>query len=303
MDFETLMLAAPVTGAVGVLAFAFATGSLAGRRSARARLHAFVGGTTAAADARPHRTNRSLGANARRSGPRSPAWLAGREMPLLAMVVVPGLALVLSGQIILAIAAAFQVVVFAMLWGHNLVAARAALLDEQTLPTVLRLASSLRSGSSLMQAMEAVAENGPTPTREVFAAAVREVGMGAALDDALDNLARKIGTEDYAILAQVLNVQRRIGGNLAQVLDQIAATIRERIALRQEVATLTAQQRLSTWILVLLPYAVLGLFLVLDRAFLAPLVTTVPGRVVLLLAAIWQAAGTWALRWAGKIPV
>ena len=273
--------------------------ALRARAAARSRLQGFVAQLAPTAQ----RASLRMPQRVRRRGLPRPEWLSGREVPIALLLFVPAAVLLTTGQLFFAVASIFQVLVFTSLWGQNLLDARARMLDTQTLPAVLRLSGYLRAGASLHQAMLAIAENSPSPTRDEFARAMHEVEMGASLDDALDALAERIGTRDYGILAQVLTVQRRLGGNLVQVLDQVAETIRQRVALRQEVATLTAQQRLSTWILVLLPYAVLGLFFVLDRGFLAPLVTTTPGRGVLLIASVLQAMGVAALRIVGRISV
>jgi tight adherence protein B len=217
------------------------------------------------------------------------------------LVGAPAGAFVLSHALLLAAAAGLEAVLFATLMSQNLVAARAGRLHAQTLPTLLRLSAVLRSGASLVQAMETVADEGPSPTREEFARTLTEVAMGSALDDALERLAQRIGTADYTLLALVLKVQRRLGGNLPQVLDNLAETVRERVMLQKELATLTAQQRLSTWILVLLPVAILGLFSLIDRSFVTPLFTTDAGHMLVLVAAVLQLVGGLALRWAGRI--
>jgi tight adherence protein B len=204
--------------------------------------------------------------------------------------------LVLTRSWVLALAAVFETAALVTLWGHDLTSARKGQLIDQTLPTVLRMSATLRAGASLGQAMEAVAADGPSPTREEFRRALQEVESGLSLDDALDRLAGRIGTEDYQALSVSLTVQRRVGGNLAQVLDSLADTARQRIRLRQQVGALTAQQRLSTWILMLLPMVIAAFFLVVDSSFLAPLVATSEGHLMLLVAGFLQLCGSFALR-------
>lgn len=301
MTPDLFALAAPVTGALTVLVLvACAVPILSARRATVGRLRAFV--DSVAAVESPLTTAAYVGPA--KSRPRRlavPSVLVGRELPALALIVVCVAVWIASGELVLCLAAGLQVVVFSSLGSQSLMAGRARLLDSQTLPTVLRLAGVLRAGGSLSQAMEAVSQDGPSPTRDEFARALDEVAVGQSVDDALERLAERVGTADYMILSQILSVQRRLGGNLPQVLDTIAATIRDRISLRQEVETLTAQQRLSTWILVMLPFCVLMLFFVLEREFLAPLVTTAAGRIVLLVASLMQLAGSWFLRMAGRI--
>jgi Flp pilus assembly protein TadB len=297
--WEILELAAPVTGGLAVLVLvAGAAPVLLDRRAAASRLQAFVASPSPA----PTQPSAAVPARRRLRVP-LPGWLAGRLRLVCLLVAAPTAAYLLSRDLALATAAELEGLLFAALLSQQLVAARAGKLDNQTLPTLLRMSAVLRSGGSLVQAMQTIAERGPSPTRDEFAHTLSEVALGAPLDDSLERLARRIGTPDYTLLALVLKVQRRLGGNLPQVLDNLAETIRQRVMLRKELATLTAQQRLSTWILVLLPLAILGLFTLLDRSFVAPLFTTDIGHSLLLAAAALQLAGGWALRWAGRISV
>jgi Flp pilus assembly protein TadB len=307
MFADTLALAAAVMGGLAVLLLATrVVPILLARRAAASRLDAFVVGS-AAWPARPA----TLGADQAMRMVRFPrqvrlplpGWLAGRLRAVCVVLGAPVGAYLLWADSALAAAAALEAVLLVSLWGQSLVAVRASQLDAQTLPTLLRLSAVLRSGGSLVQAMEMVAEKGPHPTREEFARTLKEVAVGAALDDALERLAQRVGTGEYTLLALVLKVQRRLGGNLPQVLDNVAETVRQRVMLRKELGTLTAQQRLSTWILVLLPVGIGGLFFVIDRSFMAPLFTTDIGRLLVLLAAALQLMGGWALRWAGRIVV
>jgi tight adherence protein B len=295
VGFDFITLTAPLVGGLAMLLLAGRTlPALAARSTASARLRTFVG--------EPHQA-RTAARSRRRLLPRDrPTWLAGRELTLAMLIVAPTAVQVLTGQVLLTIAATCQVLMFSGLLGQQLLAARLRLLDVQTLPTVLRLAAIMRAGGSLGQAIEAVAHDGPVPTRDEFARATHEIGLGTSMDAALDRLAARVGTSDYAILAHVLTVQRRVGGNLPMVLDSIAETVRQRIELRREIATLTAQQRLSTWVLVVLPYLVLMLFMLADRTYLKPLFTTEMGEGLVLAAAVMQMVGSWALRLAGRIP-
>src|SRR5260370_41668499 len=174
-------------------------------------------------------------------------------MPLLMLVLVPAGVHLLTGKPLLTMAATCQVVLFSTLLGQQLLSARRTLLDDQTLPTVMRMAATMRAGGSLGQSIEAISHDGPAPTRDEFGRAVREIKLGTSIDVALDRLATRVGTADYGILAHILTVQRRVGGNLPQVLDGLADTVRSRIDVRRQVASLTAQQRLSPWVVGALP--------------------------------------------------
>jgi tight adherence protein B len=129
------------------------------------------------------------------------------------------------------------------------------------LPDMLNLmVNGLRAGYSTMQAMEAISKELPSPINDEFKRVVQEMQIGIPMDVALDNLFRRIPSDDLDFVITAINVQREVGGNLSEILDSISFTIRERIRIKGEVRVLTAQVRTSGTILSLVPF---GLALVL----------------------------------------
>jgi tight adherence protein B len=122
------------------------------------------------------------------------------------------------------------------------------------------MVNGLRSGYSVLQAMEAVSREMPPPISSEFGRVVQEVQIGLPLDQALGNMLRRIKSDDLDLVITAVNVQREVGGNLAEILDVISFTIRERVRIKGEVRTLTAQGRYSGYVISLLP---IGLALVL----------------------------------------
>jgi tight adherence protein B len=122
------------------------------------------------------------------------------------------------------------------------------------------MVNGLRSGYSVLQAMEAVSREMPSPISSEFARVVQEVQIGLPLDQAMGNMLRRIKSDDLDLVITAVNVQREVGGNLAEILDVISFTIRERVRIKGEVRTLTAQGRYSGYVISLLP---IGLALVL----------------------------------------
>ncbi len=120
--------------------------------------------------------------------------------------------------------------------------------------------NALRSGYSVLQAMESIATELPPPVSREFERVVQEVRLGLGLEQALANMYRRVPSEDLDLVITAVNIQREVGGNLAEVLDTISFTIRERVRIKGEIKTLTAQGRISGWIISLLP---VGLGLVL----------------------------------------
>jgi tight adherence protein B len=133
---------------------------------------------------------------------------------------------------------------------------------EQLPDTITLLANSLRAGSSFLQGMELVTREARPPISEEFERVVREMQLGVALQPALNNLVRRVASEDLELMVTAIQIQSQVGGNLATVLDAIAFTIRERVRIQGEIQTLTAMQRYSGYVITLLPVG-LGLILLL----------------------------------------
>jgi tight adherence protein B len=122
------------------------------------------------------------------------------------------------------------------------------------------MANGLRSGYSLLQAMDAVGREMPEPMSLEFKRVVREVGLGVDTEKAFVNLLRRVPSDDLDLMITAINVQHEIGGNLAEILEIIGFVIRERVRIKGEIAVLTAQGQLSGYIISGLPVA-LGLLL------------------------------------------
>lgn len=145
-------------------------------------------------------------------------------------------------------------------WVRRRKLARQRKFNEQLPDMVTLMAGALRTGYAFMQSLELVAREGVEPTRTEFSRVVREVGVGIPPEEALSHLVERMQSEDLNLLVTAVNVQREVGGNLVEVLEIIAATIRERLKLLGEVGVLTAQQQLSGYIISMLPVG-LGLLL------------------------------------------
>jgi tight adherence protein B len=123
----------------------------------------------------------------------------------------------------------------------------------------------LRAGYSTMQALEAVSRELPTPISDEFRRVVQEMQIGISMDKALENLLRRIPSEDLDFVVTAINVQREVGGNLAEILDTISFTIRERVRIKGEIRIMTAQVRTSGAVLSLIP-----VFLAIALWFVSP---------------------------------
>lgn len=168
---------------------------------------------------------------------------------------------------------------------------RSQLLAGQLADALTLLSNSLKAGYSFLQALDTVSREMPPPIAQEFARTVKEISLGTDVDYALKALAKRANSEDLDLVITVVQIQRQIGGNLAEILDTIATTIRERIRIKGEIKTLTAQGRISGLVVSLLPVA-LGVFLYLTNPeYLSLLFVTTAGRYMLLFAVVSQLIG------------
>ncbi len=142
--------------------------------------------------------------------------------------------------------------------------------------TITLLANSLRAGSSFLQGIELVTREARPPISEEFERVVREMQLGLALQPALNNLVRRVASEDLELMVTAIQIQSQVGGNLATVLDTIAHTIRERIRIHGEIQTLTAMQRYSGYVITLLPVGLAALLFVISPSYMVAMVNKPP---------------------------
>jgi len=156
--------------------------------------------------------------------------------------------------------------------------------------------NSLRAGHSFAQALQVVGEDMGGPISEEVNRMQAEMQLGVAVEEALERANDRIGSDDFDLVVTAILIQRQIGGNLAEVLERITETIRERVRLKQEVKALTAQGRLSGAIFMLLPVGVGALLYVLNPAYISVLFTRQLGWAMLVLAVVGQAIGYVLIR-------
>lgn len=173
---------------------------------------------------------------------------------------------------------------------------RRAAFAQQLDGTLQLLASNLRAGYSTMQALASVAKDADEPTSTEFARAVNETRVGRPVVAALETVADRMQSGDFEWAVQAVAINREVGGSLAEVLDGVSGTIRERGQIRRHVAALSAEGKLSAVILMLLPFAVAGMVLLTNPGYLEPLVTTPFGIVLLAIGVVMLTVGGLWLR-------
>jgi len=165
------------------------------------------------------------------------------------------------------------------------------------------LANSLRSGYSMLQSMETVAKELPAPISIEFSRVVREVGLGLSNEQAMNNMLRRIQSDDLDLMITAINVQHEVGGNLAEILEVIGHTIRERVRIKGEIRVLTAQGMISGYIISFLPIA-LGLILYLmNPDYIAAMFQEVCGWIMISVAVTGIITGFIAIQKIVRIEV
>ena len=157
--------------------------------------------------------------------------------------------------------------------------------------TITLLANSLRAGSSFLQGIELVTREARPPISEEFERVVREMQLGLALQPALNNLVRRVASEDLELMVTAIQIQSQVGGNLATVLDSIAHTIRERIRIVGEINTLTAMQRYSGYVITLLPVGLAGLLFLISPTYISVMLENPPEMLGLPMGSVFFLVG------------
>jgi tight adherence protein B len=173
---------------------------------------------------------------------------------------------------------------------------RQAAFAEQLDEVLQLLASNLRAGHSLLQSLDALSQEVDQPAADEIGRIVNQVRVGRDISAALDESALRLGSQDWAWLAQAIAIHRQVGGNLADVLDRVGETIRERSRIRRQVRALSAEGRMSGWVLTGLPVAVALLLAVINPDYLGRFTQSFLGYLMLGTAVVLLVVGTLVIR-------
>jgi len=146
-------------------------------------------------------------------------------------------------------------------------ASRLYAFNNQLGNVLMQIAGSMRAGYGLLQAIDFVAHEMPAPAGLEFAQVVREVKLGSSLMEALDSMADRVGSDDLMLIVTAVRIHHETGGNLAEILDMVSGTIRERVRIKGELRTLTAQQRYSGYVLAALPILLFFVLMLLNPEY------------------------------------
>ena len=261
---------------------------------------------------RPTRTlaERLLGEGARRASLEDQLELAGITTPsttvVLRLVIVAALALLLGTGVallrpsIVAWVLPLGLVAFTVLGARFLlerrITRRRLAFADQLDDTLSLVASGLRAGHSLPRAMDAVSQEAESPTAEEFARILNQHRLGRDLGEAIGLSAARMQSDDLAWVSQAVAIHREVGGNLSEVLDHVGETIRERSQVRRQVATLSAEGRMSANVLIALPVLIAVVLAVISPGYLTAFLTTPLGWAMIAGGLVLFAIGIVWLR-------
>jgi tight adherence protein B len=149
--------------------------------------------------------------------------------------------------------------------------------NNQLGDTLTLLSNAIKAGYSFAQAIDTVAKNAVAPISDEFGRAVREMNLGGSPDEALSNITKRIASADFDLVATAYAIHRTVGGNLAEILDNIAYTIRERVRIKGEIATLTAQARASGTLITFLPLVLATFMFFVTPTYFRPMFDSIIG--------------------------
>ena len=192
--------------------------------------------------------------------------------------------------------AGMGILLMMILWVRIRVDRRRKAFTEQLGDCLTTVANALRAGYSFQQAMDVVAKEMEPPMSSEFERVTTDVAMGVTLEDALEEMNKRVGSPDFDLVVTAVLIQREIGGNLAQILDSISNTINERIRMKREINALTAQGRFSAWVLMGLPFVVAAFCWTFNHEQMLIFVNEDMGRIAAVVVVVMMIIGMLIIR-------
>src|ERR1700693_448786 len=168
--------------------------------------------------------------------------------------------------------------------------------NNQLGDTLTLLSNAIKAGYSFAQAIDTVAQNGVPPSSDECGRAVREMNLGGSPDESLQNITKRISSADFDLVTTAYSIHRTVGGNLAEILDNIAYTIRERVRIKGEIATVSAQARASGTLITFLPIVLAAFMYFVTPTYFRPMFTSPYGWAMIVLGAFMIFVGNLIIR-------
>lgn len=188
-------------------------------------------------------------------------------------------------------------VIFASLYVQFKANRRMKQFSNQLGDAIAMMSNAIKSGFTFQQAMDIVAKEIKGPISEEFVRALNEIQLGVTLEEALEGICQRIKDDDFEMVAMSVVIQRQVGGNLSQILDTVGETIRDRIKLKGEIKSLTAEGVISGWAIALLPVVVAAICLAMNEEYFKPLRESGLGDILLIGCIVSEIIGGLVIRW------
>lgn len=218
------------------------------------------------------------------------------KLNVAAVLVLPLMVWLLLDSPVLAVATAIVIVLlprFVLRWLQK---RRLDRLHAQLPDALMMLASGLRGGANLQQAMEGLSRDLSPPISQELALVVREQRLGVAFEDAIDHLAQRVPSQDVQLVSSALRISREVGGNLADTVARLGDTIRKRLMMEQKIKALTSQGRLQGIVMTALPALIIFALLQIEPQAMGALFNTMRGWAVLAIAILFEVLGYFWIR-------
>lgn len=173
---------------------------------------------------------------------------------------------------------------------------RLKVINSQLSDTIAILSNAMKAGHSFFQAVDSVSREMTGPVADEFGKLQKEISLGVNTETAMENMANRVGSDDLELMVTAVLIQRQVGGNLAEVLDNISGTIRERIRAKGEIKTLTSQGRMSGLIIALLPLILAIIISMVNPDQMITLVTAPLGKLMIAVALVMEFIGIILIR-------
>jgi tight adherence protein B len=173
---------------------------------------------------------------------------------------------------------------------------RLRMFEDQLPDLLITIAASLKAGHSFKQGLQAVVDEGHPPANAEVKRVLTEASLGRPMDDALAEMAERVGSSNFEFAITAVTIQRQVGGSLATLFDMVADTVRQRQQFARKIRALTAMGRMSAYTLVGIPFFIAGAVTLLNRPYMRPLYFTTPGRFLIALGLVMMLLGSLVLK-------
>jgi len=215
---------------------------------------------------------------------------------VVAIAVVPAAVYLFTGRIFFAVVLGISVLFMPKIIYRYLHKRRLEQFDQQLPDGLNMIAGAMRAGASLPMAIEGMVRETEGPVSQEFSLVLREQRMGVALDEAFENLGDRVPSSDLNLVVSAARIARDVGGNLSEIFERLADTLRQKAVMEGKIKALTSQGKLQGWVVGLLPIGIMAVLYQMEPDAMMPLFTSIGGWAVLSIIAILELMGAYMIK-------